>query len=62
MRKLLLSSVAIVAMSASALAADLPRREAAVAPVGGAQGEPDETEHHARERCEHHRPRDEEKF
>lgn len=33
MRKLLLSSVAIVAMSASALAADLPRREAAVAPI-----------------------------
>jgi outer membrane immunogenic protein len=33
MRKLLLSSVAIVAMSASALAADLPRRESAVAPI-----------------------------
>ena len=33
MRKLLLSSVAIVAMSASAMAADLPRRETAVAPI-----------------------------
>lgn len=33
MRKLLLSSVAIAAMTASAFAADLPRREAAVAPV-----------------------------